>query len=287
MPRVDLSAGTIEYEDSGGSGPTVVFLSGVTISGSVWRHVVAELGTDYRCVVPTMPLGAHRIPMKPDADLSLRGLALLVAEFLDELDLRDVTLVLNDWGGAQLLVAEGRTDRIAKLALVACEAFDNFPPGIPGRALVLVSRIPGGLFVLGKSLMMKATRRAPMAWGWMSKRPVPHDVMDEWFGPIATQPEIRRDLRKYGRGAASKGQLLAYADALAEFDKPALVVWAPEDKLMPREHGRRLANLLPDARLVEIADSYTLIPEDQPGQLAHVLADFMAPDPRSRHRQAD
>ncbi|HET6920089.1 MAG TPA: hypothetical protein VFI46_11570 [Jiangellaceae bacterium] len=45
----------------------------------------------------------------------------------------EVTLVGNDWGGAQLLVTHGRDDRVARLVLVACEAFDNYPPGIPGR----------------------------------------------------------------------------------------------------------------------------------------------------------
>lgn len=45
--------------------------------------------------------------------------------------------------------------------------------------------------------------------------------------------------------------------------------------MMPHEHGRRLTDLLPDARLVEIDDSGTLIPEDQPEQLATVLWDFV------------
>src|SRR5918911_2864865 len=101
---VDLSAGTIEYEDTGGDGPVVVLHHGVTMDGSLWRNVVPELRDDHRVVVPTLPLGAHRRPMRPDADLSLRGQAQLVAEFLERLDLSGVTLVVNDWGGA-LLVA--------------------------------------------------------------------------------------------------------------------------------------------------------------------------------------
>ena len=46
---------------------------------------------------PTLPLGAHRTPMKPNADLSLTGLAHLVDELLERLNLRDATLVNNDW----------------------------------------------------------------------------------------------------------------------------------------------------------------------------------------------
>ncbi len=65
-----------------------------------------------------------------DADLSLPGIARLVAEFLDRLDLRDVTLVGNDTGGAlvQLLMCDGAA-RVGRVVLVSCDAFDNFPPG--------------------------------------------------------------------------------------------------------------------------------------------------------------
>lgn len=93
------------------------------MDGSLWRHVVADLRSDHRCVVPTLPLGGHRRPMKPDADLSILGVARLVAEFLDALDLTDVTLVMNDWGGAQALVADGRDERIGKLVITSCEAW--------------------------------------------------------------------------------------------------------------------------------------------------------------------
>jgi pimeloyl-ACP methyl ester carboxylesterase len=61
------------------------------------------------------------------------------------------------------------------------------------------------------------------------------------------------------------------AQQLPSFDRPALVVWATQDRVMPPEHGRRLAELLPQGRLAEIADSYTLIPLDQPARLAEVM----------------
>lgn len=277
MQEIELSAGPIEYQDTGGGGPVVVLLHGVSMDSSVWRHVVADLRSDHRCVALTLPLGSHRRPMRPDADLSIRGVARLVAELLDRLDLRDVTLVMNDWGGAQLLVAEGRDGRIAKLALVACEAFDNFPPGIPGRTLVVVCRLPGGVYAMARSLRFQAMRRAPMGWGWMSKRPVPDEVMDRWFGPLATRREVRRDFRKYCLSVPPRSELLAWAEALSSFDRPALVVWAVEDRVMPREHGPRLAALLPRGRLVEIADSYTLVPEDQPAELSARLRELTAP----------
>jgi pimeloyl-ACP methyl ester carboxylesterase len=275
MAEVDLSAGTVEYQDTGGEKPVVVLLHGVAMDGSLWRNVVASLRSDFRCVVPTLPLGGHRRPMKPDADLSIAGVARLVAEFLDRLDLRDVTLVMNDWGGAQALVSAGRDERVGRLVITSCEAFDNFPPGLPGSNLFTSAKLPGGINVAFKLLKWKPMRRLPMTWGWMSKRPVPHEVMDAWFAPLWSSEEIRRDLRKYVLGVPPKAELLAWAEKLRDFDRPALVVWAAEDKVMPPEHGRKLAELLPKGRLVEIEDSYTLIPEDQPEQLSAHIRSFL------------
>ena len=275
MSELELSAGTVEYEDTGGRGPAVVLLHGPAMDGSLWRHVVADLRSDYRCVVPTLPLGGHRRPMGLDADLSPRGIARLVAEFLERLDLRDVTLVGNDWGGAQLLIAEGRAERVGRLVLTSCEAFDNFPPGLPGRVVWLAAKLPGGLNAMAQPLRLRPLRRLPFAFGWMSKRPVPDDVMDAWLRPLLTQRAIQRDLVKYLR-TARKGEMLRAAEGLRTFDRPALVVWAAEDRVMPPDHGRRLADLLPRGQLVEISNSYTLIPEDQPAELARVLRDFLA-----------
>jgi pimeloyl-ACP methyl ester carboxylesterase len=276
MPAVELSSGMIDYEDTGGELPVIVLLHGLIMDGSLWRHVVKDLRADYRCVLPTLPLGAHRRPMRADADLSMRGIAETIGELLEALELRDVTLAMNDWGGGQLLIGARHDARISRLALCSCEAFDNVPPKGAARALPYIARVPGGLEAVLLPFRFDRLRRLPMTYGPLSKRPVPREVMDHWFGQIG-QREIRRDLRKY---VLSSGQgrrdLLAAADALASFDRPALVAWATEDRLMPREHGRRLADLLPQGKLVEIPDCYTLIPEDQPAALAGHMRELMA-----------
>lgn len=275
MAQVHLTAGTIDYLDNGGSGPVVVLLHGVAMDGTVWRHVAAELATDFRVVIPTIPLGGHRVPMREDADLSIIGIAGLVAEFLEALELRDVALAVNDWGGALALVALGRHERIGRLVVTSCEAFDNFPPGFPGLSLMRSAKVPGGLAFAFELLKSKPLRRLPMTWGWMSKRPVPADIMDGWFQSVWTDKAVRRDLRKYVLGLSSDEELLRWSRALSEFTGPALVAWAAEDKVMPPEHGRRLAQILPDARHVSIDDSYTLIPEDQPQVLTDHIRSFL------------
>jgi pimeloyl-ACP methyl ester carboxylesterase len=269
---IDLSAGPIDYIDAAGDGPTVVLLHGVLMNHTVWREVIAELTPTFRCIAPTLPLGAHRQPMRPGADLSIDGIALLVAEFLERLDLYDVTLIMNDWGGPQLLVDHDRTERISRLVLVACEAFDNFPPGTPGRRLARLAATPGG-FGLQSLLMRSGAVRRSVAVA-LAKHPLPDEVLRDWFGPFTRDHQIRRDLHSYCLSVPlDSGR--NWSAGLASFDKPALVVWAPEDQMMPPEHGRRLADLLPKGQLVEIEDSYTVIPLDQPRQLADAVRAFI------------
>ncbi len=273
MPSVALSAGTIEYRDSGGDGPVVVLCGGLAIGPSLWDGVVTELGGDLRCVVPTLPWGAHRIPMRPGADLTMRGQAAILREFIEALDLREVTLVENDTAMSQVLCADG-CGRVARLVITSCEAFDNYPPGLPGKAIALAAKLPGGIFLSMQQLRLHWFRRSPLGFGSMAKRPIPHGELDDWLKPLLTQREIRRDLRKYA-GNLDRSILVEAAERLRDFDHPALVVWAAEDRVMPPEHGRRLAALLPQGRLVELQDSCTLIPLDQPRALAREIAAFV------------
>jgi pimeloyl-ACP methyl ester carboxylesterase len=245
------------------------------MNASVWQQVVDALPAEFRCIRPTWPLGGHRQPMRPDADLSLKGIALLVGEFLDRLDLHDVTVVQNDWGGVQVLIANGSSDRIARLVLTSCEAFDNYPPGVPGRALTLVCRTRIGLALFVQSHRLKAVRRAPGGMGWMSKRPVPDAMMTDWLAPLTANQGVRADLSRYAGTAPDRATLLRWAADNRRFTGPVLVAWAADDKVMPREHGERLAELYPNGRLQIIDDSYTLVPIDQPAVLAEAITEFV------------
>jgi pimeloyl-ACP methyl ester carboxylesterase len=313
MSEIELSAGRIEYTDTGGDGPVIVLLHGLLMDASLWDDVIAELTPGHRCLAPVLPLGAHRIGMKPDADLSLPGVAGLVEEFLDRLDLRAVTLVGNDTGGAvaQLLMAgraprvaggppgvagvaprvagvaprvAGGAPRVAGVVLVSCDAFGNFPPGLTGKTLVAAGTLPRALFGLFmQQLRLRPVRRLPIAFGWLTKRG--DAATARWIRPVLAQPAVRRDTTRVLRAiAADKRLLLRTADQLPGYGGRALVVWARQDRVMPPEHGRRLAELIPEASLAWVDDSYTLVPLDQPAVLAEAVRDF-AGGPRSQANQ--
>lgn len=279
-PRtLDTSAGPVDYQDTGGTGPVVVLLHGLLMDGTLWDAVTERLRTGHRVLVPTLPMGAHTRPAHEDADLSPAGLARLVGEFLDRLDLREVTLVGNDTGGAlvQLLIAEGAEDtlrRIGAVVLASCDAYGNFPPGLTGKTVVLAGKLPPALFGLFMQQMrLRPMRRLPVAFGWLTRRG--DAATARWTRALLAGPQVRRDAVKVLRGiAADRHALERAATRLPGFGRPALVVWAEGDRVMPPEHGRRLAADLPAARLVVVPDSYTLLPLDQPGPLASAIGEL-------------
>ena len=274
MREVELEAGVLEYEDSGGEGPVLVLIGGLAMDWRLWQGVIEALGPTHRCIAPNMPLGSHRRPMNPDADLSQRGMGKILHDLLEALELHDVTLAFNDWGGAQTMIADGLVERVGRLALISCEAYDNYPPGMAGDAAWLSAKMPGGIALMRQTLLRRPLRGLPFVYGQMSKHGVPDELMRSWLEPLRRR-EIQADLRKYaGDAKQGKRDMLAATDALASFERPVLIVWDREGKMMPIEHGRMLAKAFPSASLVEVEDSYTLIPIDQPGLLAEKLGAF-------------
>jgi len=272
--EIELSAGTISYQDTGGDGPVVLFVHGLLASGMLWAAVVPRLAADARCIVPELPLGAHKRPMKPDAELSPRSVAAMLAELIDKLDLHEVTVVGNDTGGAicQLLVTE-HPQRIGRLVLTPCDAFEHFfPPAF--KPMQLAAKIRGGLALTIQPVRIRAIRNSPIGFGWLSKRGIPDEAIDDALGTYFGNKAVRRDTEKFVRNV-SKKDTLAAAERLRDFDRPALLAWAREDKFFKVKLAERLLERLPNGRLELIDDSYTFVPIDQPERLAELIREFV------------
>ena len=273
---VSLPHGQIHYVDTGGTGPTVVFVNAALTDETLWSGVIERLAPSHRCVALVLPLGAHSVPMPPDSDRSLVGQARMLADALEALDLDDVTLCFNDWSGAQILVAEGWTDRVARLALVSCETAGNYPPGLPGKFLALLGRVPGGLWAGYHGMRLPLSTRMPFTFGRMTRRPISRQLVAGWFGPGQRDPAIRRDLRAYVAGVpTARRRIRSASERLGRFSGPVLVAWGAEDRVMPREEGMALAAAFPSSTFVLVEDSGTLVPLDQPERLAELLAEFV------------
>jgi pimeloyl-ACP methyl ester carboxylesterase len=272
MSEVKVDQGTISYRESG-SGPPIVFLHGLLVDGRLWRKVTPLLQDDFHCLVPDLPLGSHTVPMHPDADLSPPGLARIVAGFLNGLELEQVTLVANDTGGAiAQITAAHHPERLGRLALTNCDAFENFlPPAF--RPMQWAARVPGMLTAVMQGMRFEPMRRLPNAFGRLIKRDFAGAPTREWVEPFLNDRAIRRDTIKVLKGIDPKYTLEA-AEKLRSFDRPTMLAWAIEDRFFKLSFAERLAETMPEATLERIEDSYTFVPEDQPERLAELIARF-------------
>jgi pimeloyl-ACP methyl ester carboxylesterase len=273
---VALSNGSIVYAERG-AGPVVVFVHGLLVNANLWRKVVPTVAdAGFRCLAPTWPLGSHLLPMAPDADLTPAGIAQLIADFLEALELTDVTVVANDTGGAitQLLMAH-HPERVGRVVLTPCDAFEEFFPE-PFTSLPSRMKLPGAGWILSRALQLPVVQRQPTAYGWLSKRGIPADVIASYVRPIYDNAGIRRDAQRFIASVHNR-YTLAAAEALPDFDKPVLLVRAADDRVFRPELFDRLGEVLPDARLVTVPDSYTFVSEDQPAELARLISSFATP----------
>jgi pimeloyl-ACP methyl ester carboxylesterase len=273
MPEIQLSQGTIDYRDQG-SGPTVVFVHGLMVNGGIWDQVANRLSADARCIVPELPLGAHLRAMNADADLTPLGVAGLIAELLERLELDDVTLVGNDTGGAlSQLVAAHHSERIGRLVLTNCDAFENFPPRAFRAAFKALSRIPGAVAALDLLGRDRYVRRATLALAPLTMQPIDDATVKAWLKPLH-QRAIRRDLVKALRGISPELTLDAAA-RLTGFARPVLIAWGTEDKFFRVSDAERLADLFADSRLERIDNARTFVQLDAPERLAELVTEFV------------
>lgn len=272
MNEVRLPQGTIRYREAG-SGDPIVFVHGLLMNGELWRDVIPLLAKDFRVIAPDWPLGSQELPLEEPADMSPPALSKLIADFLGALDLQDVTLVGCDTGGAlSQLVAVEHPERVARLVLTPCDAYEHFPPAAFKPLAALGSR-PGALRAIGALMRSAVARRGPTAYGWLMKR-YDDTLTAAWVKPVRTNAVIRRQTARF-LGAMDSRHTLAAAARFGDLRLPVLIAWAPEDKFFKLAWAERLAKDIPGARLELIEDSYTFVSVDQPARTAELIAQFV------------
>jgi pimeloyl-ACP methyl ester carboxylesterase len=268
---IDLGGRRIRAHATG-EGPPIVFVHGALVNANLWRKVIPRL-EGFTRVALDLPLGSHTLPMPKDADYSSAGLADLIGDALDKLDLNGATIVANDTGGGltQILAAR-RPDSVGALVLTSCDAFENFPPRF-FRIVLAPARLPGAGFAAFRGLALRPLRRLPIAYGWLTNEPIEREAEDSYVLPVVTSGAIRRDTRRFMNGFDT-GELLDATAKLASWDKPTLIAWSANDRFFPAEHAERLARIIPGARLEWVENARTFSPEDRPERVAELIGDF-------------
>jgi pimeloyl-ACP methyl ester carboxylesterase len=283
MPTIDLPIGPIDYRVVGPAGtrsPVAVFVHGFLVNATLWDPVAEKLAADgIRCILPDWPLGAHRRPANPGADLSPIAVADAITGLLGALDLHDVVLVGNDTGGALCQLAlRGDTHRVKGLVLTNCDAFEQFPPRffVP---LFILARSRLAVWAIAQQTRLRAVRHSPLGFGPLLNRPRPASLTRGWIQPLLDSAAIRRDVTRFARGM-QRTELADAATWLGQFQGPVRLIWGTRDKHFTLELGRRLAAAFPLAQVDEVADATTFVSIDRPDAVAGAVRDVLAEAPR-------
>ncbi|WP_026928898.1 alpha/beta fold hydrolase [Glycomyces tenuis] len=278
MSSIELPHGTVNYRVTGPSDSTarpVVFAHAFLVDAGVWSPVADLLAArGIRSYAPDWPLGAHRVPLGPDADQSPRGVAAQMLAFLTALDLRDVTLVGSDTGGALCQFAiDIDPDRVGALVLANCDAFDTFPP-FPFSVFFTLLRGDLRMRALLQPMKWRRFRHSPMGFGLLANDLDPEQTR-RWIEPCLSDKAIRSDAIRF-LNASDPDELLDVSTRLADFAGPVRIVWGGADRAFSLDLGRRLQRAFTDAELIEVPGAKTFVQLDAPDVLADQIAAISA-----------
>jgi pimeloyl-ACP methyl ester carboxylesterase len=275
MKEAILNVGTLRYADYG-SGQPVVLLHGALSNGNTWRKLIPMLAQHCRCIVPDLPLGGHSVALHAAADLSPDGIAALLKQLLDSLQLSEAVIVANDTGGAYAQVfTAAYPERVSRLVLCNTDALDVFPP----KAFALLQAgiaIPGFTALIAQLFRIKPLLRTSLVLGLLSHTLTKEEIYDLYIQSFIQNRGVRADFAKVVQGWSPRHTLQA-ADTLRSFRKPVLLIWGSDDqKLFPLELARRLQAVFPNAQLETVAQALTYVQEDQPEEFARRLLHFLS-----------
>ena len=267
---VETRAGAVSYLDAG-SGPTALFVHGVGTNAHLWRHVVAALAPERRCIAVDLPLHGHS-PLRDGQSLGLAAFADLLEAFCDELALTGVDLVANDTGGAIAQIFAARhPERVRTLVLTNCETHDNVPPPSVKPGVLLARAHVISLMAPRLMRNLPRARQAVFGTGYERQDALPDDVVRSFLEPIFG---TRARARLFERWLTSlhASDLLAAEPALRRLDVPALIAWGTGDRFFDLRWAYWLAELLPGASgVAEIPGGRLFFPDERAGELVPLL----------------
>ncbi len=269
----------LQFVDEGGGEP-VVLLHGDPTWGFLYRRFIPPLARRHRCIVPDhMGMGKSETPATPYPYRLSHHIGNLEALLL-ELDLRQMTLVLHDWGGpVGLGVAVRHPDRIKRLVLMNTWASASWPGGPFPRLLEIIRSERGERFVLDRNRYLEPALRGLT----LHQERLTPAVMAAYRAPFPT-PESRLALPCWSRdiavidGDPSYAEMKRIEDGLPLFARiPVLLAWGMRDPVLTPQVLRWWQGHFPHAVTREAEDASHFLQEDAPEQVVEWIEQFLGP----------
>jgi len=244
---VTTPSGRISYTEAG-QGPVALFVHGVLLNGSLWRHQMEELSDIRRCIA--LDLLAHGdTEIAADQDVSVSANAKMLGEFLDALGVDKVDLVGNDSGGGICQIfAANNPARIRSLTLTDCDTHDNWPPEAfkPFLQMAAAGGLRGTLTAI---LADKNVFRSPDAMGPAFEHPerVSDEAIEGYLRPFLRNDQRLRDLERF-LAAFDSRHTVGVEWKLRKLEAPTLIVWGTDDVYFDVKWSQWLAEAIPGTR---------------------------------------
>jgi pimeloyl-ACP methyl ester carboxylesterase len=268
--RVTTRIGEVAYAECG-EGPAALFVHGVFLNSHYWRHVMARLSRERRCLAPDL-LGHGDTPARPDQDVSLRAEAELLDAFCEAMGLDEVDVVANDSGSAIAQIFAARhPERIRSLTLTNGEADGNYPPADFRQAVEMAK---AGVFSAQREAFAAdvSLLRPGFASGYERIDAVSDETFKTYVGPLFATPEATRALERWLVSFEDASQTREIEPLLRKLTAPTLIVWGTGDNFFPLKWAYWLKGLIPGARqVVELEGAKLFFPEERPDELAEAV----------------
>ncbi|MEV4147000.1 alpha/beta hydrolase [Amycolatopsis sp. NPDC049691] len=261
--RVSTASGDVSYVDVG-EGPVALFVHGVGTNNLLWRKVLTELAGERRCLAPDLPGHGHS-PVTAEQDLSLNGLARLLDDFCESLELDSVDLVANDTGGAVAQVfAAHHADRLRTLTLTNCDTQGNLPPEAFRPVVELAGRGKLAPLLVQLAADPERARAGALGGGYEHPGQLPDDVLAAFVRPVGAAARQFERLLTEVRGE----ELDAIEPLLKELRVPTLLVWGTGDPNFGVEWAHRFQDAVPAVtEVVEVPGAKLFFPDERPEDL--------------------
>jgi len=260
-----------------GEGLPIVFIHGLPTSSFLWRGVVEITRSKFKCLALDL-LGMGDTEVALNQDYSMPAQAEMIYGFLKALKIPQAAIVAHDQGGACAQIFAARFPRmVSHLILVDSVAYDYWPV-FEVRRMQRLLKIPPAIWALNLALRIDRIKVIKFMFRKLvfNKSVLSDEVMDEYSRTIGADPERRERFRRFVLAGDGK-HTLAAAPGLAKFDRPTMIVWAAEDKVLPVSWGERLYREIPGARRLELVPGAGhLVPEEKPEVLGRLIIDFLS-----------
>lgn len=273
---VEVNGSKMHYIDVG-EGDPMLFLHGNPTSSYLWRNIIPHLQPDARCIAPDL-IGMGKSD-KPDINYTFEDHYDYLEKFIEKLNLRNITLVIHDWGsGLGFHYANNHRDNIKGIAFMEAiyKPFDweGFPKDYKMAFKMMRAPFIGWLMISVGNMFLKKMLPDSIVRKLSKKE---FDQYKKPYPTIASRKPVRvwpMEVPISGTPKRVHDKVAAYSKWLSETDLPKLCFYAHPGGLIREDGVEFIKNNFPNTKMVDIGDGIHFVQEDNPHLIGTEIANW-------------